>query len=127
MPDIEQLEEEGLGAFFHGSEWIGEVDNDEADEVLEIDRALTELIASHAVSREEFELVASIAQYGLGDDSGLSAEWEERLSELVDDIPPLPGLDLGVAGLVYVLSAAAFSQSRAVGGTFIHTTGPSIW
>ena len=44
VPDIEQLEEEGLGEFFHESEWIGEVDIDEADEVLEIDRALTELI-----------------------------------------------------------------------------------
>lgn len=66
-----------MGAFIDGSEWTGEVDNVEADEVLEIDRAPIELIASRAVSREEFELVASVAQYGPGDDSGLSGWiWE---------------------------------------------------
>jgi len=61
VPDLEQLEEGGLSEFFHESEWIGEIDIDEADEILEIDRALTELIASHLVGREEFELDASSA------------------------------------------------------------------
>lgn len=111
VPRVEEVSEEGFGGF--RDTWLlFDVQVEEAVELLAEDRRLTQLADAFASDSYDYEAIANAIEYQ--DIEGLPEGVREniRFPELEDtvggDYSPLQGLELGVAGLVFALSAAGF-------------------
>jgi hypothetical protein len=109
MPSVEENSEEGYG-FFRDTWWIGQLPVKEAESTVREEIDLIHLIDQLASDPDEFELLASsieMQDLDLLPDPLRGAALECGLARfLVDeDIPPLDGLEIGVAGLACALSA----------------------
>jgi hypothetical protein len=109
-PQPDDIDEENFGYFRDVWPIIG-VPEDEAREMLERDRLVSNFASNLATSDAEFDAIAKVIETGEGIyASELSNHIVGSLSPYVaedeDDDVMLDGLEVGVAGLVYALSAA---------------------
>ncbi len=109
MPSADEISEEGFGGF-RGTWWIGRLRVEDAESMIAEEGALIALIDELASTPAEYEMLASSVE---GQDLELLAEplrtaaVERGLARFFagEDISPLDGLEVGVAGLAYALSA----------------------
>lgn len=109
-PEPDDIDEEGFGYFRDVWPIIG-VPEDEAREMLNRDRDASSLVSGLASTEPEFDAIARVVETGVSDYAeDLSVAKLSALGRYIaadeDDPVPLEGLDVGVAGLVYALSAA---------------------
>ncbi len=108
MPTEEEISEEGFG-FFRGTWYIGSVSIADAQFTLRDEAALIRLLDAVASSPDEFEELAAAIEGndvdGLPESPRLAAI-DHGVEGLVDeDLAPLDGLEIGVAGITHALSA----------------------
>jgi hypothetical protein len=104
------MPEESWGGF-RDIWYLGRVSHEEAGEIISYERKALPLLDHASSDQQEFELFAHALDWGETD--GLSPALSESfkaagLEDLMqdpDDFSPLSGLEVGVAGLVYALSA----------------------
>lgn len=108
MPTEEEISEEGFG-FFRGTWYIGHVSTADAQSTLREESELIRVLDDSASSPEEFEELASAIE---GNDiDGLPEPLREvaldhGVGQLLDeDLAPLDGLEIGVAGITHALSS----------------------
>jgi hypothetical protein len=110
MPSSDEISDEGFG-YFRGTWFIGRVSVEEARSIVSVEAELIQLLDRVASSANQFELLASAIERQDVDQlpDGLhSRALENGLRRFVtggEDHHPLDGLEIGVAGLVYALSA----------------------
>jgi hypothetical protein len=119
-PEPDDITDEGFGYF--RSVWaIVDISEDEAREMLEKDRAAALFTSGLASTGQEFDAIANVIETGAADDvEGISGDMLAALSPYIsddeDDPLPLDGLEVGVAGLVYTLSAAGIYPAASCRG-----------
>lgn len=109
MPDPEEVSEEGFGGF-RDTWYLGRVTKGDAEAMLRDEAELMRILNAVAATAEEFEELASAIE-GCDIESLpeplRGAAMKEGLAAFVDDeIAPLDGLEIGVAGLAYALGSA---------------------
>jgi hypothetical protein len=110
MPNRNEITEEGFG-FFRGTWFIGRVPVEEAEAVVQYEQKVIDALGEAAAGPEEFEQLAKAVEDGYGGelpDALAEVFASSGLAELADwdgDLPPLYGLEIGVAGLTCALSA----------------------
>lgn len=111
MPAEDEVDEEGYG-FFRGVWDISGASLRDAWAVIEEERRLADLVDQATATRQDFEAVAGAVEDGSPDDlpEGFAAEHpQSEILEIVGDgereMAVLNGLEIGVAGLAYALSA----------------------
>jgi hypothetical protein len=107
---LDEISEEGFG-YFRGTWWIGRVLIRDALRLIREESELIRLIDDLASTPEEFEsLAAAIEAQDLGplpDELRASLAASDLISTITDEeAAPLDGLEVGVAGLTYALSAS---------------------
>jgi hypothetical protein len=108
MPDPEEVSEEGFGGF-RDTWYIGRVAKADLDSILREEAELMRIVDAVAATPEEFEELASAIE-GCDLESLpeqlREAAMREGLAACVDEeIAPLDGLELGVAGLAHALGS----------------------
>lgn len=108
MPDPEEVSEEGFGGF-RDTWYIGHVANADLKAILREEAELMRIVDAVAATPEEFEELASAIE-GCDLESLpeqlREAAMREGLAACVDEeIAPLDGLELGVAGLAHALGS----------------------
>jgi hypothetical protein len=110
MPASDEITEEGFG-FFRGTWFIGRVAVAEAQACVQQEGEIIELIDKHASRPEEYEQLATAIEkqdVDLVDETLRSTASASGLAQWLsdeNDEAPLGGLEIGVAGLTYALSA----------------------
>ncbi len=110
MPDRDDVTEEGFGGF-RGTWFIGRSLLEETEDLLRYEGEVIDLLDRSSETPEDFERFANAVEGGEGGDlpDRLSEIFASSgLAELADwdgDLPPLQGLEIGVAGLIYALSS----------------------
>ncbi|MFI8927679.1 hypothetical protein ACIG3E_08395 [Streptomyces sp. NPDC053474] len=111
MPDAEDVDEEGYG-FFRGVWAMGEVSYQEAVNMVDEERRFVDLVDQVSRTHSDFEAFAKALE--MTEHEYLPAEYKAQnpdsnlvrvIDESAEDIPPLDGLELGVAGLSYALTS----------------------
>src|SRR5215472_15428072 len=99
--------DEYCGFGFFDNVWtIIDTSEAEACEMLDKDSNICGLVSRLAVDESEFETLATTIETGVADDTEqFSPEQLEAISPYLAETAALDGLEIGVAGLVYVLSA----------------------
>jgi hypothetical protein len=121
IPEEEDVTDEGIG-YFHETWLISDVSAEHAASVLAEDERLLDLVDSLARTNEEYETFATAVEHGeLVDLPHISVDDPRREAFLAeideeDDFAPLEGLEIGVAGVVYALSAAGFLTAASCRG-----------
>jgi hypothetical protein len=110
IPGPDDINEEGFG-YFHNVWPIVDVPEDEAREMLRRDRTVSSFASELASTEDEFNTIAKVIETGESHYvEDLVADKHPALDPYIpedeDDPVPLDGLEVGVAGLVYALSAA---------------------
>lgn len=130
MPKRSEIDEEGIG-FFRDVWTIIDVPLRDARELAETERRLATAIADLAATAEDFDRLAGVVETGLGDDRpDLTPAERGALEPFVSDEPPLDGLELGVAGLVYALGAVGMvpaASCRGHCGSRAWSDGPVVY
>lgn len=108
MPTADEISEEGFGGF-RDTWYIGHVSKADLEAILREEAELMRIVDVVAATSDEFEELASAIE---GRDLESlpehlrEAAMKEGLAACVDeDLAPLDGLELGVAGLAYALSS----------------------
>jgi hypothetical protein len=108
MPDPEEVSEEGFGGF-RNTWYVGQVTKAAAETMLRDEAELMRIVDVVAATAEEFEELASaIEGCDIKSLAGplREAAMREGLAGFVDDeLAPLDGLEIGVAGLAYALGS----------------------
>jgi hypothetical protein len=111
MPAADEISEEGFG-YFRGTWFIGRVPVSEAQERVQEEAEILNWLDAHAATAREFEQLASAIEKQereLIDEplrtTALSNGVEKFLGSPAGDWAPLGGLEVGVAGLTFALSA----------------------
>jgi hypothetical protein len=109
MPKPEDISEEGFG-WFRGTWFLGRVPIVEASGVVREEAEIIDWLDRVALTPEQFELLATAIETSESDhvpdplrQRAIAAGLSTFVAE--EDFPPLQGLEIGVAGLVYALSA----------------------
>jgi hypothetical protein len=115
-PTSDEIGEEGFG-FFRGTWWIGRALLADARETVAFERDVVAALDLLANDDQEFESLAGAVD-GIGPGSEDCPELagtpaEELVRPYLGDYSPLHGLELGVAGLTYVLSAVGFRTAAS--------------
>lgn len=123
-PTAEDLEaDEGFG-YFDNTWPIYDISKAEARELATLDRSLSVVASNLAATELEFDDIATALETGSVDDiEGLRPDQLEALTPYLTDRVTLEGLELGVAGLVYCLTAAGMYPAASCRGH----PGPSAW
>ncbi|MGW6278746.1 hypothetical protein [Kribbella sp. NPDC055071] len=122
-PRPADISDEGFG-FFRDVWPILQTPVDEAREYLAAERKVLESVNSIAMTEERFDLVASAIEDDDVDRSELTSAERRHLQDLIDDAEQfLDGLELGVGGLVYALSAVGAFPAASCRGHI----GPAAW
>jgi hypothetical protein len=96
----------GLG-FFDNVWAIDDATADKAHDMLHKDRSLCQLISHLAEDESQFDTLANAVETGVADDSAeIQPSQLAALRPYLTEVAALEGLEIGVAGLVYALSAA---------------------
>jgi hypothetical protein len=116
-PDPEEIDEyEGFGLF--QDVWaITDVSVDDAISVAREDALLCEIVGGLARDAAEFDVLAAALETGsTGEDDEISEESLSGLTAYLTGEAALEGLEVGVAGLVYALSAAGMYPAASCRG-----------
>jgi len=117
VPEPDEIDDyEGFGMF--QDVWpITEVSVDEAKAVAREDGLLCQVVGGLARDAADFDVLAAAVETGsVGDDDEISAESLAALSPYLTGEAALEGLEAGVAGLVYALSAAGMFPAASCRG-----------
>lgn len=117
MPDPEEINEyEGFGLF--QDVWpITDVSVDDAITVAREDGLLCQVVGDLAQEAADFDVLAAAVETGsVGEDDQITAESLQALTPYLTGKAALEGLDAGVAGLVYALSAAGMYPAASCRG-----------
>lgn len=124
LPSPEDLEDEEGFSYFRDVWLISGISVEEARELLAEDRSLSRFTGSLATTGYEFDMIATAVETGSVEGiEGLSAHQLDSLAPYLTDEGRLDGLEIGVAGLVYCLSAAGMYPAASCRGH----TGPNAW
>jgi len=110
MPTREEISEEGFGGF-RGTWWIGRVPVRVAETMLGAEAELLRLLDGLASTPDEFEQLAQAVEQldmSTAPEYLVEAARPTGLPQIIEaaaDIPLLDGLEVGVAGLSYVLAS----------------------
>ncbi|HXG75728.1 MAG TPA: hypothetical protein VNJ53_04090 [Gaiellaceae bacterium] len=108
MPTAEEISEEGFG-FFRGTWFIGHVSTGDAQFTLREEAELIRVLDAATSSPEEFEELASAIEANDLDELSEPLRrlaTEHGVEELLDEeLVPLDGLEIGVAGVTHALSS----------------------
>lgn len=117
VPEPDEIDDyEGFG-MFHDVWPITDVSLDEANAVAREDALLCQVVADLARDAADFDVLAAAVETGsVGEDDEISAESLAALSPYLDGEAALEGLEAGVAGLVYALSAAGMFPAASCRG-----------
>jgi hypothetical protein len=106
-PGPDDIDEYSGFGYFENVWAIADVTADQAHEIFEKDRSLCQLISSLASEEGEFDILANTVETGVADDADhIQPNQLTALQPYLTELAALEGLELGVAGLVYALSAA---------------------
>jgi hypothetical protein len=129
LPDADEIDEEGIG-FFRDTWRIAEVSQEAATYIVTEEKLVIEILDRHTHSAVAWEAVALAIEYG--DPDALPVELSQVARQELDpflpddDVPFLEGLELGVAGLTYSLSAAGCMPAASCRShTGAHSWAPS--
>jgi hypothetical protein len=117
VPEPDEIDDyEGFGMF--QDVWpITDVSADEANAVARKDGLLCHVVASLARDAIDFDVLAAAVETGsVGEADEISAESLATLEPYLAGESALEGLELGVAGLVYALSAAGMFPAASCRG-----------
>lgn len=116
IPEPDEInDDEGFGMF--QDVWpITDVSADEADTVVREDGLLCQVVADLARDAADFDVLAAAVETGSVGDDEISPESLEALSPYLTGEAALEGLEAGVAGLVYALSAAGMFPAASCRG-----------
>ena len=111
-PKKSEISEEGFG-FFRGTWFLGRPTLRVARELIHVEAEIVCLLDVTAHDSAEYELLAGAVEGRLDDPADLPdgvsvGPLASYIPGGEDDIPPLDGLEVGVAGLTYALSAVGF-------------------
>lgn len=117
MPKRQEIDEEGIG-YFRDVWAILDVSAREARSIVHEERRLVAAIDHLAVTADDFDRLAAIAECGLDEDSDLTVAERAVLEDLLGDDEPsdLGGLELGVAGLVHALASVRILPAASCRG-----------
>jgi hypothetical protein len=117
VPEPDEIDDyEGFG-MFHDVWPITDVSVDEANAVAREDTLLCQVVANLARDAADFDVLAAAVETGsVGEDDEISAESLAALSPYLTGEAALEGLEAGVAGLVYSLSAAGMFPAASCRG-----------
>src|ERR1035437_4560967 len=130
MPRPEDIDEEGIGEF-RGTWLIKDVPVREAQRLMRQERRIAEVVGRLAATAEDFDRIARAVEDGYDPDEpessyALNAEERAALDEFAvseDEPCALDDLELGVAGLVYVLATVRIIPAASCRGY----TGDRTW
>jgi hypothetical protein len=134
LPARHEISEEGFG-YFRGTWWIGRVRVSDAIDAVEFEREVVAALDALAGTDRQFEALATAVE-DLEPGSGLPAELRDTpieglLQPLAEDgHSPLGGLEIGVAGLTYAMSAVGFvtaASCRAHAGAYSWSDCPVVF
>jgi len=115
-PTSDEISEEGFG-FFRDTWWIGRARVSDARETIEFERDVVTALDALAEGDEEFDVFAraveNLEPEGDGALGLTGTPVEELVQPYVGDYSPLRGLEIGVAGLTYALSAVGFRTAAS--------------
>ena len=117
VPEPEEIDDhEGFGLF--QDVWpITDVSADDAIAVAQEDELLCRVVADLAHDAADFDILAAAVETGsIGEDDEITAESLSALAPYLTGEPALEGLEVGVAGLVYALSAAGMFPAASCRG-----------
>jgi hypothetical protein len=132
MPKPEDIDVDGIGAFFHDSWLIKDVPVREARRLRREERRIAEIVGHLATTAEDFDRLAHAVEDGYDadePDGGFDltaterAKLDEFLAESEDEGIMLDSLELGVAGLVYALATVRIIPAASCRGH----PGPRAW
>jgi hypothetical protein len=122
MPKLEDIDEDGIGAFCHDTWLIKDVPVREARRLRQEERRIAEVVGRLATTAEDFDRLAHAVEDGYDPNEGYDltsterAELDEFLSDDEDEAPALESLELGVAGLVYALATVRIIPAASCRG-----------
>lgn len=124
LPAPEDLEEEEGFGYFRDVWQIYGISVEEARHMLDEDQSLSLFTSNLATTEYEFDMIAAAVETGSVEGiEGLSEYQLDSLAPYLTDEGRLDGLEIGVAGLVYCLSAAGMYPAASCRG---HTC-PNAW
>jgi len=123
-PDRDEIGDDCFGFFQDG--WpILDIDRNMAQEMLDLDFRMVDLVASAAPDPTTFDRVSAAVEGADVEALPTDLQEETALVESIRDLgdePPLYGLEVGVAGLVHALAAAGcFPAASCRGHTESHS------
>ncbi len=122
-PKRSEIDEEGIG-FFRGVWPILDVSIAEASRLTATERTIAALVGDLAADEAEFEMLALAVECGDNDAKLSRAQMDILGTHLADEeSSPLDGLEMGVAGLSYSLSAIRLFPAASCRGH----PGPRAW
>jgi hypothetical protein len=117
VPDPGEIDDyEGFGLF--QDVWpITDVSPDAAIAIAREDELLCRVVSGLARDATDFDVLAAAVETGsAGEDDEITAENLAGLAPYLAGVPALEGLEAGVAGLVYALSAAGMFPAASCRG-----------
>jgi hypothetical protein len=123
-PTSNAISDEGFG-YFRGTWWLGRVPLSDARQTVKFERDLVAALDALADDEQEFEDIAAAVEHIEPDDGVVplllrDTRVEGLVRPFIEDGSPLGGLEIGVAGLTYVLSTVGF---RTAASYRAHTGG----
>jgi hypothetical protein len=121
MPKPEDIDLDGIGAFFHDTWLIKDVPVGEARRLRAKERGVAEVVGRLATTAEDFDRLARAVEDGYDPDApdgghGLSAVERAELDGFLSEAEALGSLELGVAGLVYALATVRIIPAASCRG-----------
>jgi hypothetical protein len=123
MPNPEDIDEEGIGAYFRDTWLIKDVPVREARRLKQKERRIAEVVGNLAATAEDFDRIAYAVEGDYDPDETdegfyLTATEQSELDEFLgdDEAAGLESLELGVAGLVYALAAVRIIPAASCRG-----------
>jgi hypothetical protein len=117
VPEPDEIDDyEGFGLF--QDVWpITNVSASDANAVAREDELLCQVVGRLARDSADFDVLAAVVETGsVGEDDEISAESLAALEPYLTGEPALEGLEVGVGGLVYALSAAGMFPAASCRG-----------
>ena len=123
MPKPEDIDEDGIGAFFHDTWLIKDIPVREARLLRQGEHRIAEVVGHLATTAEDFDRLANAVEDGCDPDEpdggyDLTATERAKLDEFLSDdgTAALDSLELGVAGLVYALATVRIIPAASCRG-----------
>lgn len=133
MPKPEDIDVDGIGAFFDDTWLIKDVPVREARRLRQEERRIAEVVGHLATTAEDFDRLAHAVEDGYEPDEpdggyDLTATERAKLGEFLpeneDEGTALDSLELGVAGLVYALATVRIIPAASCRGIQVLGPGP---